>query len=58
MEDITKRIGFIVGFLILTMIVDSSFGRDITSKFLFIVLASMLILNSQKIIYWLQTNFD
>lgn len=58
MEDITKRIGFIVGFLILTMIVDSSFGGNITSKFLFIVLASMLILNSQKIIYWLQTNFN
>lgn len=58
MEDITKRIGFIVGFLILTMIVDSSLGRNVTSKFLFIVLASMLILNSQKIIYWLQSNFN
>lgn len=58
MEDITKRIGFIVGFLILTMIVDSSLGQNVTSKFLFIVLASMLILNSQKIIYWLQSNFN
>lgn len=57
MEEITKKMGFIVGFLILTMIVDASFGQKITTKFLVVVLLSMLILNSQKVITWVQTNF-
>lgn len=57
MENASKKMGFLVGFLILTMIIDATFGNKATSKFLFVVLASMLILNSAKIVSWIQTNF-
>lgn len=57
MENMSKKLGFIVGFLVLTMIIDASFGNKATSNFLLLVLASMLIINSSKIIKWVQTNF-
>lgn len=48
MQDFTGSMSFILFFLILTLMCQMVFGESVTTKFLWLVLASMIILNRSK----------
>lgn len=48
MQEFTQSLSFIIFFLILTLICQMVFGETVTTRFLWLVLASMVILNQQK----------
>ena len=48
MEQFYKDFGFILGFLVCIVIINTAFGSGISEKFLIVVLLSMCILNYEK----------
>ena len=48
MENFYKNMGFIIGFLILIIVIQTAFGGETSADFLVIVLLSMLVLNYKK----------
>lgn len=58
MAALYKDMGFIIGFLILILVVQTAFGGETSSKFLIIVLLSMLLLNYQTFADKLKSVFN
>ncbi|MDA2738821.1 hypothetical protein PDQ75_27180 [Bacillus cereus group sp. Bc015] len=48
MKEFTESLGFIVAFMTMTIFMSMFTNESITNGFLMIVLASMLVLNSEK----------
>ncbi|CKE75979.1 Uncharacterised protein [Streptococcus pneumoniae] len=48
MKEFTESLGFIVAFMTMTIFMSMFTNETITNGFLMIVLASMLVLNSEK----------
>ncbi|ACB54920.1 hypothetical protein [Bacillus wiedmannii] len=48
MKEFTESLGFIVAFMTMTIFMSMFTNEAITNGFLMIVLASMLVLNSEK----------
>ena len=48
---------FIIGFLVLILIVQATFGDDTAEKFCLLTLMSMLILNANTFVDFLKNNF-
>lgn len=57
MKQFYKDFGFVIGFMIMTLIIQASFGEKVEKYFLLITLLSMLLVNSDKFISFLQNNF-
>ena len=49
MENVYKNMGTIVGFLIITFLIQSFGGENVSSKMVLFVLFSMIILNADKV---------
>lgn len=49
MQGFTEKISFIIFFLVSTLIMNMAFGEKFTQKYLLLVLASMIVVNSKKI---------
>lgn len=48
MKDFYKKFTFIMAFLVATLIISMSFGGKVTEYFLLLVLASMVVMNTDK----------
>lgn len=57
MSDFLKSFKFIIGFFILTFLVQTAFGEKASEKFALIVLFTMVILNATKFTDFLQSAF-
>ena len=57
MKQFYKDFGFIIGFMIMDLIIQASFGKKVEKYFLLITLFSMVLFNSEKFIDFLQNNF-
>ena len=54
MKQFMQTFKFIIAFLVLTIIINMVFGHKMGTRFLQIVLLSMVVLNSNKIAEWLE----
>lgn len=54
MKDFMKTFKFIISFLVLTIIFNMMFGPKAATRFLQLVLASMLVLNVDAVTGWLK----
>lgn len=57
MLDIFNNMGFIIAFLILTLVFQLAFGSEFANKFLLLVLFGMLIINAEDFIALLNKSF-
>lgn len=57
MEDFYKDFGFIIGFMVLVLLWNMSFGEKATRYFLLLVLLGMVVLNAGTVGDWLNNNF-
>ena len=57
MQDIFNNMGFIIAFLVLTLVIQISLGGEFANKFLILVLFGMLIINADDFINLLNKSF-
>lgn len=57
MERFYKDFGFIISFLVLTLVIQISLGTEFTNKFLVLVLLGMILTNYDKFNTLLQNSF-
>lgn len=50
MNDFKQQFGFVIFFIVLTLIVSMTFGSKVATWFLVLVLLGMLVTNSQKVV--------
>ncbi|MES5883189.1 hypothetical protein [Bacillus cereus group sp. MG21] len=48
MKEFTESLGFVIAFMTMTIFISMFTNENVTNGFLMIVLASMLVLNSEK----------
>ena len=54
MKQFYNNLGFIIGFVCLTIFAELAFGSKFATKFLSLVLFSMVILNYEKVINFVE----
>lgn len=57
MKQFYKDFGFIIGFLIMSLIIEMAFGEKVQFYFLILVLFSMVILNSTNFVSFVDEKF-
>lgn len=50
MEELYKDIKFIIAFLVLVLVIESTFGSQVSEQFLILVFVGMITVNSDKFI--------
>lgn len=50
MQNVTKQLPFVIAFLVAVMFMSMFLGEKVTNNFLLLVLAGMIITNSDKVI--------
>ena len=57
MQDIFNNMGFIIAFLVLTLVIQIALGQEFANKFLILVLFGMLLINADDFINLLDKSF-
>lgn len=57
MKEFYQSSGFVISFLIMTLIINMGMGTDFTNMFLLLVLFSMIILNADQFISFMEGSF-
>jgi hypothetical protein len=57
LKNLYQDTGFIIAFMVMIIVIEITLGNKITNKFLYLVLFSMIVLNSDKFTSFMKEAF-